>query len=180
MPTPRPESPLPADHFQEGGEGFIVRTLPQADDAPAAPAVSVLQADGTDRTTSHSGGMLRFNSGKHRMTLIPASFGRYTAAVLEYGAIKYDANNWRRGGDWTQILDSLQRHIDAFREGEDFDKESGLPHVAHINFGAMVLTEFFDKNIGTDTRFRYADQPSDQERPGRELKFNQPPARSQS
>jgi hypothetical protein len=128
-------------------------------------------------TTSHQepDGMLRYNSGKHRMTLIPASFGAYTAAVLEYGALKYQANNWRKGGSWTSAIDSLQRHIDAFREGEDRDAESGLPHLAHMAFNVMILTEFFDKGFGTDDRFRYPDQLRGQRLLGQDLTFNQPP-----
>ncbi|WP_204332940.1 dATP/dGTP diphosphohydrolase domain-containing protein, partial [Klebsiella pneumoniae] len=82
-----------------------------------------------------------------------------TAAALGYGAIKYSANNWRRGGSWTSGYESLQRHLDAWREGEDIDDESGLPHLAQIAFGVMLLIEFYDKGIGTDDRFRYQGQP---------------------
>lgn len=139
---------------------------------PISPAVPV--AESTERTD----GMLRYNSGKHRLTLIPASLNRYTGAVLEYGAIKYDANNWRKGGSWTSAIDSLQRHIDAFREGEDFDAESALPHLAHMAFNVMILIEFFDKGFGTDDRFRYPGQPAGEQLPGRTLTFNQPPARA--
>lgn len=179
---------------------FMIRKLPGPDDAPScgpdpaleriqeltAPAgpitqehaekimegIAVPAVDGTDRTDT---GMLRYNSGKHRMTLIPASLGRYTAAVLEYGAIKYNANNWRKGGSWTSAIDSLQRHLDAFREGEDCDVESALPHLAHIAFNVMILIEFFDKGRGQDDRFRYPDQPPGQQLPVRDLTFNQPP-----
>ncbi|WP_354665550.1 dATP/dGTP diphosphohydrolase domain-containing protein, partial [Escherichia coli] len=76
------------------------------------PPKAVPEATGTERTTlAQDGGMLRFNSGKLRMSLVPASLGRYTAAALGYGAIKYSANNWRRGGSWTSGYESLQRHL---------------------------------------------------------------------
>lgn len=129
-------------------------------------------ADGTDRTKA---GMMRFNSGKLRMSLVPASYGQYAAKVLEYGAIKYSANNWRKGGNWMEIYESLQRHIDSFREGEDFDPESGLPHLSHAAFNLMVLIEFFDKGLGNDDRFRYEGQPLGALLPGRVLEFRQPP-----
>lgn len=132
--------------------------------------------DGTKMTTDTSAGtMMRFNSGKLRMSLVPASLGRYTAAVLAYGAIKYSANNWRKGGSWNEIYESLQRHIDSFREGEDLDPESGLPHLSHAAFNLMVLIEFFDKGLGNDDRFRYAGQPEGALLPGRVLEFRQPP-----
>ena len=129
----------------------------------------VPEADGTKST------MERHNAGKLRMSLVPASLGRYTAAVLAYGAIKYSANNWRKGGNWTEIYESLQRHVDSFREGEDLDPESGLPHLSHAAFNLMVLIEFFDKGLGNDDRFRYAGQPGDALLPGRVLEFRQPP-----
>lgn len=122
-------------------------------------------------------GMLRYNTGKGRGTLIPASFTRYTTAVLEYGAVKYSANNWRQGGSWTSAVDSLLRHLDAFREGEDLDPESGLPHLSHMAFNVMILIEFYDKGMGTDDRFRYPDQPGHAQLPGRLLEFRRPPGR---
>lgn len=154
-----------ADSFKIRERPFIP---PQPEPEPE-PGVAVPSV-GTERTE-----MLRFNSGKHRLTLIPASFTRYTAAVLEYGAIKYSTNNWRKGCRWTAMLDSLQRHIDAFREGEDCDPESGLPHLAHMAFNVMGLTEFFDKGLGTDDRFKYAGQLDGTQLPGRVLEFRQPP-----
>ncbi len=142
------------------------------DQANAVMAKLASTLDGTNMTT---GGMLRYNSGKLRMSLVPASLGRYTAAVLAYGAIKYSANNWRKGGSWSEIYESLQRHIDSFREGEDLDPESGLPHLSHAAFNLMVLIEFFDKGLGNDDRFRYDQQPAGALLPGRVLEFRQPP-----
>lgn len=138
--------------------------------------ISVPAVDGTDRTKA---GMMRFNSGKLRMSLVPASYSQYAAKVLEYGAIKYSANNWRKGGNWSEIYESLQRHIDSFREGEDFDPESGLPHLSHAAFNLMVLIEFFDKGLGNDDRFRYEGQPVGSLLAGRVLEFRLPPVQQE-
>lgn len=146
--------------------------LSQEEANKALEALRVPDAGGTKRT---DGGMLRFNSGKLRMSLVPASLSRYTAAALGYGEIKYSANNWRRGGSWTSGYESLQRHLDSWREGEDIDAESGLPHLALAAFGIMLLIEFYDKGIGTDDRFRYPGQPLDALQPGRVLAFRPPP-----
>lgn len=154
-PREESESPLPQEHAE----------------AALAP-LFVPPADGTERTT---GGMLRYNSGKLRMSLVPASLGRYTAAALGYGEIKYSAHNWRRGGSWTSGYESLQRHLDSWREGEDIDAESGLPHLALAAFGIMLLIEFYDKGIGNDDRFRYPGQPVGALQPGRVLEFRRPP-----
>lgn len=95
---------------------------------------------------------LRYNAGKFLMSLVPPSLVRYTAAVLTYGAIKYAPNNWRKGFKWTSILDSLERHLVAWKEGEDLDEESGLPHLAHIACNLAFLIEHFDARMGIDDR----------------------------
>lgn len=131
-------------------------------------------------TPGASGQMFRFNSGKIPVSLVPASYTAYCTAGLAYGALKYAEHNWRRGGKWTKVYESMQRHLDAFREGEDIDAESGLPHLALAGCNLAFLTEFYDKGLGTDDRFRYPNQPADQRLPGRVLEFREPPRRQQA
>ncbi len=118
--------------------------------------------------------MFRFNSGKMRLSLVPPSLSYYAAATLTYGAVKYEANNWRKAGSWSSVMDSFERHYAAFKTGEDDDPESGLPHLAHMAANIAFLIEFFDKGLGTDDRFRYAGNLQ-----GRVLEFRQPPRRQQ-
>lgn len=54
------------------------------------------------------------------------------AAVLQFGAKKYAAHNWRGGISWSRLLAALLRHTFAILRGELVDPESGLPHVDHI------------------------------------------------
>jgi len=129
----------------------------------------------TERKPAPAATGARFNNGKLRMSLVPASFGRYCAAGLGYGALKYAPHNWLKGFDWSQVLDSLQRHLDAFKEGEDIDAESGLPHLALAACNLAFLIEFFDKGKGNDDRFFYDGQPRGTLLPGRVLQFRQPP-----
>lgn len=37
----------------------------------------------------------------------------------------------------------MKRHIQAFEDGEDYDKETGLLHTAHIMCNAGFLTEYY-------------------------------------
>lgn len=63
------------------------------------------------------------------------------AAVLEYGAQKYDRDNWRKPSpNKLSSADSLYRHIDAILEGEELDKDSGFQHIGHILCNIMFLT----------------------------------------
>jgi len=63
------------------------------------------------------------------------------AKVLEFGAKKYDRANWKKGLPYTQIIDSMQRHVLKVMSGEYYDHESGLLHADHIACNALFLSE---------------------------------------
>jgi Domain of unknown function (DUF5664) len=88
---------------------------------------------------------LRFNEGKLRWDLVDLDDLETMVRVLEYGAKKYTDHNWKKGGPSLtkdEILNSLQRHVNAMRRGERLDPESGLPHIAHILCNAMFQAHF--------------------------------------
>lgn len=85
----------------------------------------------------------RFNQGKTRHGLIPGFAQEQFAKVLTMGAAKYGDHNWQLGMKWSKILDSLERHLNAIKLGQDFDKESGLLHASHIMCNAAFLTEYY-------------------------------------
>lgn len=82
---------------------------------------------------------LRYNQGKPRMSLIDLNALEDCARVLEFGANKYDINNWKKGFDVNTILDSMMRHIAALQRGEMNDPETGISHIGHIQANAMFL-----------------------------------------
>lgn len=61
------------------------------------------------------------------------------ARVWMYGAKKYSAYNWMKGGQWTMALDSALRHWFALYEQERNDPETGLPHLAHMMCNLQML-----------------------------------------
>lgn len=89
------------------------------------------------------GGGKRYNQGKTRHDLAPTFAQEQYAKVLTMGAAKYTARNWERGMSWSSVLGSLSRHLEALKGGEDYDKESGLLHSAHIMCNAAFLTEYY-------------------------------------
>lgn len=111
--------------------------------------------------------MLRYNTGKPRLSLVPASFFRAlwfpggihtallydTAHVLTFGAMKYDANNWRKAGSWLEVVDCAMRHMIKIQAGESHDVESGIHHAAHVSCNLAFLLEFDDQQSGKDDRF---------------------------
>lgn len=56
----------------------------------------------------------------------------YQAIAHYLGNVKYGAWNWRAAGARASIYKSaLDRHIDAWWEGEEFDPVDGTPHLAN-------------------------------------------------
>ena len=83
---------------------------------------------------------MRFNAGKPQLSFIPMELMEDCARVFQYGAQKYDRDNWKKGDHATSLLDSLLRHVAAFQQGEYIDEESGLPHLGHIMCNVIFLT----------------------------------------
>lgn len=80
----------------------------------------------------------KLDAGKYRFSLLPIRSVVEIVKVLEFGAKKYDVNNWQHVPDAeTRYFDAAMRHLIAFKEGEKLDEESGLHHLAHA--GCCVL-----------------------------------------
>jgi hypothetical protein len=71
-----------------------------------------------------------------------------------YGAKKYGRYNYLNGMEWTRLIAALDRHVSAFNDGENCDQESGLNHLYHAGACVMMLIEFYEKNLGTDNRYK--------------------------
>lgn len=88
---------------------------------------------------------LRDNKKKVDLTLLPLIACEEECKVWMFGAVKYGRNDWRKlWGDKTieTANASLLRHALAINEGEIYDKESGLPHAAHIRCNAAMILEY--------------------------------------
>ena len=74
----------------------------------------------------------KYDAGKLRHSLIPKGTIDELMKVLEFGATKYEEDNWQHVDDAERrYFDALHRHMNAWHHGERFDKEIGLPHLAH-------------------------------------------------
>ena len=97
----------------------------------------------------------RFNKGKLRWSLVDFKSLEPMVRVLEFGAKKYSAHNWKKGLPITEISDSLQRHLYAYLAGEDTDPESGESHIGHMLCNLMFLS-YVDKNKKEEFDDRYS------------------------
>ncbi|MFK7942085.1 MAG: dATP/dGTP diphosphohydrolase domain-containing protein [Paracoccaceae bacterium] len=90
---------------------------------------------------------------EHPMGLIHPVLLTETAAVLRYGAAKYEAHNHYKGMAWSRPFGALMRHMWAWWGGEDHDPETGLSHLAHAACNLMFLMEYRADRRGTDDRW---------------------------
>jgi hypothetical protein len=101
---------------------------------------------------------LRFNAGKNRMELVPPEWEWALADVTTQGSNKYDARNWEKGMDWSNMIGCMKRHIAKFLageryDGEEFDLEAGTTgchHLAMVAWNALALMSYDLREIGTN------------------------------
>jgi len=87
-------------------------------------------------------GGLKHDTGKQRYDLIPADALDKFVEVLTFGSEKYGDNNWRLVDSMDErYFAALMRHMWAWKRGETFDEESGLPHLAHAACCVMFMLD---------------------------------------
>tara|TARA_Y100000996_G_scaffold415483_1_gene410483 strand:+ start:2177 stop:2530 length:354 start_codon:yes stop_codon:yes gene_type:complete len=79
---------------------------------------------------------------KAPMHLLPPRALEEAAWAHKLGADKYGAYNWRDTGVCaTTYISAIMRHLNAWRDGEDDDPESGKSHLAHVICSANILLD---------------------------------------
>ncbi len=95
---------------------------------------------------------------KTPLGLIPPHAMEQTAWVHKLGADKYGPWNWRETGVCASTyVNAILRHLNAWRDGEDLDPESGISHLAHIACSANILMDAEYCNKLQDDRNKSAD-----------------------
>ncbi len=73
------------------------------------------------------------DSGKLNWTLLPFASLEGVVKVLTYGANVYGPFSWKKVENGRErYMAALIRHLVAYLEGEEFDRDSGLPHLDHM------------------------------------------------
>lgn len=98
----------------------------------------------------------KLDDGKSRIDLVDAEFLEGLGDVLRFGATKYDAHNWRGGISYSRLLGAAYRHLGAINKGEDYDPESGMPHVYHLACCVMFLSWMMKHRPDLDDRYKNA------------------------
>jgi len=84
----------------------------------------------------------KYDHGKPMYGLLPPKALRSAVDVLTFGAQKYEIDNWKHVDDSIRrYFDAAQRHLWAWKEGEQNDSESGFHHLSHAICCLMFLYE---------------------------------------
>lgn len=120
--------------------GFVVRNkLPEAD--------ATINLDGLHQHRKWPGVEQgrKDDSAKELMHLIPAKAEMALARVLTFGAKKYAPENWRKVDNPTdRYMAAAMRHMNAHRQGELRDEESGELHLSHALTCLSFLVELLE------------------------------------
>jgi hypothetical protein len=92
-------------------------------------------------------------SNKLPLHLVSPIVKAYQAISHFLGNVKYGAWNFRAGGARASVYKSaLERHLDAWWEGEDIDPVDGTPHLANAMACLNILIEAKECGKLTDDR----------------------------
>ena len=90
---------------------------------------------------------MKYDDNKPRWGLMPRGVLTQVVQVLTYGAKKYSDDNWMKV-EPPRYYDALMRHVDAWRNGEKLDEESGCHHLAHAACCVLFLLWFERRDDG--------------------------------
>lgn len=109
------------------------------------------------------------DSSKPDLSLIPTDALLGMGAALTYGAKKYNRHNFREGIAFSRLVAATMRHLSAFNEGENLDRESGLSHLDHA-IASLAMLKFMDVNRqDMDDRWLNPIHQKDESKPGTKI-----------
>lgn len=96
---------------------------------------------------------VKHDGSKPPMALVPVVAKIAMAEAFADGAKKYGKWNYKKGMEWTRLLSATERHLDAFKNGEDFATDSGVHHLGCAMADLAILLDYYYNKLGTDDRY---------------------------
>ena len=94
-----------------------------------------------------------FGMKKTRMGLVPTEAIRHTAKAMTNGADKFGAYNWRKENiSMSVYYDACLRHLTAWWDGEEKDKDSGCSHLGHAMACIAIILDGKHHKVIRDDR----------------------------
>lgn len=94
-------------------------------------------------------------ASKAPLGLVPKTAIAELSRVMELGAKKYGAYNWRENSVSVQVyIDAARRHLDLVECGEDLDDESRASHYAHVMACMSIVLDAIHTGTLVDDRHK--------------------------
>lgn len=87
-----------------------------------------------------------------RFDLVPPEASWALAEHYGKGCAKYADRNWEKGYKWGLSVAALERHLNQWKQGESYDKETGSHHLIACAWHCFALFVFEMRSLGTDDR----------------------------
>lgn len=94
----------------------------------------------------------KFDGGKPTPQYIDPVFQLEVGAGMGFGEVKYGPWNFVGGMRWTRLIGGIMRHLIKFAVGIEYDKESGISHLALAGCGLNMLYTHWRAKLGKDDR----------------------------
>lgn len=101
---------------------------------------------------SESSGGIKHDQGKPSLSILTKESLVAEARAFEYGASKYSRDNYKKGMEWSRVIDAALRHITEFNSKSDYDEESKLHHLWHAKACLAMLIYYVENKVGKDDR----------------------------
>ncbi|KKM61868.1 hypothetical protein LCGC14_1527370 [marine sediment metagenome] len=89
--------------------------------------------DGSDQLQG-----MKFDEDKLRWDLLPYDAVEKIVEIITHGAKKYAPENWKKV-NIDRFFAAAMRHFTAWKKGEEFDKDSGFTHLAHVGCNILFM-----------------------------------------
>jgi hypothetical protein len=84
----------------------------------------------------------RYGLAKPSLTYVPPVGLFEVGRVMEIGAAKYGPMNWRKDPvSYSTYVNGALRHLLLAWDGEDFDRETKIKHLAHAAANLLILLD---------------------------------------
>lgn len=84
--------------------------------------------------------------------LVPFELVIAAAVGLGLGEYKYAARNFEKGLSYKSLINSLERHCKALKDGETLDPDTGIPHYMLIASSTAMLVHNIMQGVIVDDR----------------------------
>lgn len=106
----------------------------------------------TEYNTTETGAMRASIGTKIDTDLVPFELVVAAAVGLGLGEHKYAARNFEKGLSYKSLINSLERHCKALKDGEEFDADTGIPHYMLIASSTAMLVHNVMQGVVIDDR----------------------------